>query len=275
MTKYPAAFDGLNWYQQLYDWALVDQHPLKTTLTDKIAMREWVMNTVGPDISIPDIYCVAEDLDELHSLIINQPHPQVAWVKANCDSGSSAPIRCTDTTVQVLRRNRQIDLRDDDRLMLQKDHRWRRYERLNWYYRKIPFKIFTEQHLGMRLRNYLFMCSHGRVGVCHSSRPFKNVQWADNICVDREMRPIHWAVDYVQNEISFDEDVPFHYMVELVEAIAAHHPFMRVDLYWINNKIWLGEIGFTPNMSRPDWWRVDEDLAFKLLPVPDLSLATT
>lgn len=276
--KYPAGYEGQLWCQQLYDWILVDNHPLKPILSDKLAMRDWIKTHLQDQLAMPEVYCVAETLVDLYNCITTSPHhPRFAWVKANLGSGSSAPLKCEGSRVTVLRRNHEIHLVSDHSLITPKRIILREHPLFN-FFREIPFKIFTERSLGFNMTAYNFMCSHGKVGIFYSFRPKRGASFStssDIICTDRELNPINWLLDYPQNQVKLDSSVPYETMVRLAEQIAQHHPFMRVDFYWAENRIWLGEIGFNPGMYRPNLRRVDDTISFKLLPIPDLSLATT
>lgn len=52
----------------------------------------------------------------------------------------------------------------------------------------------------------------------------------------------HWS----KSEITPQKPINFEEMVKISELIAAKFPFCRVDLYSVNNKIYFGEMTFTP-----------------------------
>ena len=116
------------------------------------------------------------------------------------------------------------------------------------HYSLIKPKVFAEELLsdnGELPIDYKFHCSNGKVrgvllvlerGKEQSHRLFYNTNW-QNVDIIR------------QREANYDIEKPakFEKMIEVAQFICEKFRQVRVDLYYINNKVYIGELTFTPN----------------------------
>ena len=121
-----------------------------------------------------------------------------------------------------------------------------------WQYRDIPPKIICEEYLAPKngeLVDYKFFCYDGEVGYL-------------DIWVDHGVgaRPLYIYLNKNLELVPFNEDtiafqkagrkVPLpenlHEMMQVASDLSRGFPFVRVDLYSNEGKIYFGELTFTP-----------------------------
>ena len=52
--------------------------------------------------------------------------------------------------------------------------------------------------------------------------------------------------DYLEFEVLPSRPAKFDEMVKIAKSLSSGHPFLRVDLYEINNKVYFSELTFSP-----------------------------
>ena len=52
--------------------------------------------------------------------------------------------------------------------------------------------------------------------------------------------------DYLEFEVLPPKPAKFDEMVKIAKSLSSGHPFLRVDLYEINNKVYFSELTFSP-----------------------------
>lgn len=216
-----------------------DRNPLYTELVDKYMVRRHIEKAIGRDILIPllGVWEKPEDID-YNSL------PDRFVLKCNHDSGGV--IACKDKAA--------LDIQDVTiklKKKLQRAYSWGNRE---WPYKNVkPLVIaeeYIEDHSGQPgLTDYKFYCFNGEpdcVLACVDRRP----GYAKFIFFNR-----NWErLDYnYQTEEEKNRIVPKPYnldkMFKIAETIAKYvnSPFLRVDLYNVEGKIYFGETTFYPH----------------------------
>ena len=115
-------------------------------------------------------------------------------------------------------------------------------------YQYIEPEVFVEEHLGDNLSDYKFYCIRGKVQfILLTKGRFKE------LCksyYDKNLNKLNIRVtgsNYCDNyNFSKNEVKIFKRMIEMSEIISSLFEFARIDFYLINNKIYFGEITFTP-----------------------------
>ena len=115
------------------------------------------------------------------------------------------------------------------------------------HYNKIHHKIICEEFLGNNIIDYKFYCFNGKVEFMYIASGFglhedeKMTFFDKNGNVAPYKRPSY--------AIKEDAKVPenFEKMKELSEALATEFPFVRVDWFEVNKKIYFSELTFTPS----------------------------
>lgn len=233
---------------------LHDRNPLYTELVDKYAVRDHIEKAVGKDILIPllGVWDKPEDID--YSKL-----PDRFVLKCNHDSGGV--ILCNNKAAFKIRAA-------TDKLN-EKLHRTYCWGNREWPYKNIKPKViaeeFIEDHHGQTgLTDYKFYCFNGQpdcVLACVDRKPGS----AKFIFFDKDWN----RLDYnYQTEEEKNKIVPkpenLDDMFKTAETIAKYvkSPFLRVDLYNVDGKIYFGEVTFYPHSGMDASLKSETDHSF-------------
>ena len=116
-----------------------------------------------------------------------------------------------------------------------------------WVYEKIPFKIVCEEYLADDIVDYKmyfadgkFMCTQIIAGRSERAKRFGYFDDKWNLLNIRR---------YGYKSFVSEAEKPEKYeeMLGIAKTLAQGFKFMRVDLYYVNKKIYFGELSFYPN----------------------------
>ena len=225
---------------------LHDRNPLYTTLVDKIAVKEYIAEKIGPErvFKTLGVWNHAENID-IDSL------PDQFVLKCNHYGGGEVFI-CKDRTrfdFQKAKRGLTRQLREGIY--------WRTRE---WPYLQIKPTIFAEEYMeddSGSLRDYKFYCVHGVPKFVLVVRDRYTNHYYDGY--DMEFNPIgkvsrkaSACVEPMRKPEAFDE------MVSIARRLSKGFLFVRIDLYEIKGKVYFGEYTFYPasglNNRDSDQW---------------------
>ncbi len=224
--KNPTGFnEKLNWIK------LYDKHDDYARYVDKVAVREYVKERTGKDLSIP-LLGVWEHFDDIDFSAL----PDKFVLKCSHDSGS----------VKIIKDKNQIDKSElkkffEGRLSINPFHAGREFP-----YKNVPPRIIAEKFMsaksGEELRTYKFLCFGGEPKVVqvitnqHTDQRFDyydidfNHMDFEHICPN--------ATEKVEKAIRYNE------MVEVARQLSEGFRFIRVDLYDIDGEIYFSELTF-------------------------------
>ena len=118
-------------------------------------------------------------------------------------------------------------------------------------YINVDRKIFSEIYLKDEIEDYKIYCFHGFPKFIRVQKHLKGMNWKINNYYD-----LHWKLTEIESgipgylrrpDIIFDKPKNFNLMIEYAKKLSEDFAFVRVDLYNINGKIFLGEMTFTPS----------------------------
>lgn len=221
------------------------------TWVDKAAVKDYVASIIGNQYIIPTIgvYDIWEDVLEAMPGFSNQ-----FVIKTTHGCGGSGVVVCKDKATLDLNKARQRLARS----MKKDDYKLH----AEWPYKDLKKRYIVEQYLedaSGELRDYKFFCFNGKV------RCFK---------IDFGRMVEHHANYYSPNGelLSFGEvaywpdphakvDMPINRekMIELAEKLSNEQPFLRVDFYEVNGKVYFGELTFYPASGLSHWTTKDAD----------------
>lgn len=213
---------------------LYNRKPEYTTMVDKIMVKEYIANIIGDNYIVPllGVWDTPDQID-FDSL------PDKFVLKTNHSGGNTGVVIVSDktkTNKDAIKKKLRISLRSDI---------YRRYR--EWPYKNVDKKVFAEAYLGDDVADYKFYCYNGYVD-------------AVMICVDRQLGdPKFYFFDKdwkLKRYNKRGKDAPEDFtlpkpdgidkMFELASILSRNIPFVRVDFYNINGKIYFGEITFFP-----------------------------
>lgn len=220
-------------YNEKLQWLKIyNRRPEYTIMSDKYMVRDYVEKKIGKEYLIPllGVWESVEDIN-LDSL------PNKFVLKANHDSGSV--VICQDKKVfnwKVAKKKLKQALKTQ--------YFWKSRE-YNYY--NIKRKIIAEQYMidsnDKELRDYKFYCFNGEPKfIQYDYGRFTN--HIENIyTTDWEFIPVKWGVENDKN-LNISKPEPIDKMLELARILSKNIPHVRVDFYYVDNKIYFGELTF-------------------------------
>lgn len=214
---------------------LYNRRPEYTTMVDKYAVKQYVSDLIGEEFIIPTIgvWEKASDID-FSSL------PSRFVLKCNHNSGLGMLI-CKDKSkinIEAVRRELSKGLAEDYYLIGRE-----------WPYKNVPRKIIAEQFMEDKnskyLKDYKFFCFDGEVKFLYVSEGLDNHATAhiSYVTLDWKQAPFY-RNDYKPFDVLPLKPVNFDKMIQLAEVLSKGIPFVRVDFYEINEKVYFGELTF-------------------------------
>lgn len=246
---HPRTFnEKLQWYKLYY------RNPLMQQATDKLAVRDFVAQR-GLGHLLNDLLAVYDRADQIDFDSL----PAAFVLKATHGSGMN--IICPDQAAL------------DQPACRQQLDRWLRTDFYRpgreWSYKNIPRKIIGEQFLTNEeygeLIDYKFYCFGGKphtIFVCSERFSADGVK---HQCFDTAWQPLPVLKGHVRSNLSLPRPRPFDEMLAIAGKLSAGFPYVRVDLYLVQNRIIFGELTFYPDCGRipftpPEYNRIYGDL---------------
>ncbi len=241
--KHPQTFnEKLQWLK------LYDKNPKYTKMVDKYEVKKYIKNIIGEKYIIPTIgiYNNFDDID------FNEL-PKQFVIKCTHDSGGL--IICKDRNKLNLKKARK---KINSSLKTNYFYNGR-----EWPYKNVSPKVIIEKYMddnkNTQLNDYKIMCFNGKAKCSF-------------VCTERDNKELGLAVTFFDlnwNKLPFERhyrvsdkviEKPKNYskMIELSEKLANDIPFVRVDWYEINGKLYFGELTFFPGSGfeefTPEEW---------------------
>ena len=220
-------------YNEKIQWMkLHDRNPLYTKIVDKLAMKEYIAETVGADYAVPTlgVWDNPEDID-FSSL------PNQFVLKWNHDSGSI--VICKDKSnfnpekaIQKLSYGSKVN------------GYW--YGR-EWPYKNVPPKLIAEPYLEDKktgeLRDYKFFGFDGDVKMflIASERQNPNEDTKFDF-YDMNCNHIVMVNQHPNAKVAPEPPANFALMKELSEKLSKGFAHLRVDFYEVDGVVYIGEL---------------------------------
>lgn len=215
--------DKLSWLN------FYDIDPLKTKCADKILLHDYCKEVLGEDLCIP-IIKVYNKFDDINWNEL----PNNFVIK--CNHGSAMNIIVKDK------------FKIDKKIIKEKLDRWINTDfaliSVEPHYYDIPHKIFIEEYMNdgyETLHDYKFWCFNGepKMYTINDGNGHGDIMYYTMDNKELNLYGIKQHSDYIKPK-------NFDLMIEYSKKLAKPFKFVRVDMYEINNKVYLGELTFTP-----------------------------
>ncbi len=220
---------------------LYDRNPKYTKMVDKYSVKEYISNTIGEEYIIPTLGVYDEFKD-----INFDDLPNEFIIKCTHDSGNV--VICKDKA--------KLDIPNASKKMDKALKRNYYKVHREWPYKNVKPLIIAEKFMKddieEELLDYKFMCFNGKVKcsfIC-SDRANGNLK-VDFYDLDWNKMPFERK--YPNSEKQFKKPKNYELMIELAEKLAKDIPFVRVDFYEINGKIYFGELTFYPGSGMEEF----------------------
>ena len=241
--KEPKTFnEKLQWLK------LYDRKAEYTTYVDKYKVREYIAEKLGEEYLIP-LLGVWDNPDDIDFDAL----PDQFVLKCNHNSGTGMCI-CTDKSkLNITKVKKEL------KKGLKENYYFRGRE---WPYKNVERKITCEKFLKSGeggLIDYKFYCFNGEPKFLYVSQGLDNHATA-NI----SFLTMDWQfADFKRNDYNVFNELPkkpknFDKMVEIAKILSKDVPFLRVDLYEVNDKVYFSELTFFPGSGftklEPEEW---------------------
>lgn len=200
---------------------------------DKYKVREYVKKCGCEEILI-DLIGVYDDPSEIDF----DKLPNKFVLKWNFGSGLN--IVCDDKSKII-----EIEVKKKLKKWKRKKFHLRTSE---MHYKYIDKKLICEKYLDDNIKDYKFYCYNGDVEcvmVC-----FERINgYAKTYYFDKEWNLLKdYSLDSIEGKDIFEIEKPklLKKMFDYASILSKGFPFVRVDLYYVNNNIYFGELTFTP-----------------------------
>lgn len=213
---------------------LYDRKPLYTTMVDKYLAKDYVASKIGDEYIIPTlgVWDCFEDInfDKL---------PNQFVLKCTHDSGGL--VICRDKT--------KLDLKTAKKKISKSLKHDYYYGNREWPYKNVSRKIIAEQYMeeygASELKDYKFFCFNGKPKFLYVSEGMENHRTARLSFVTLDWKQAEfYREDYQPFETLPEKPYSFELMIELAKKLSRDIPFLRVDFYEVNKKVYFGELTF-------------------------------
>lgn len=234
----------INWdnpttFNEKLQWLkLYDRKPEYSVMVDKYEVKNYVANIIGEEHIIPTLG-VWDKFDDIDFDAL----PNQFVLKCTHDSGGLVICRDKDS-FDIEKAKKKINE------CLKKNFYYRSRE---WPYKHVKPQIIAEKYMESNdsdsLIDYKFYCFNGeakflyvslaniRNGVKKDLITYYDLNW-DNVPFGR--------LDHEAFPFLLAKPKEFEKMIRIANMLSKGIPFLRVDLYWINNQIYFSELTFAP-----------------------------
>lgn len=224
--KNPKTFNEKQNWLKLYD-----RNPLYTQLVDKYRVKKYVADKIGPEYVVPCLGVWDNPADIDFSLLPNQ-----FVLKCNHNSGGGMYI-CKDRSLldkQKVIKNLNTGLKDD----------FFKYSRV-WPYKNVERCVLADEylddHTGEELRDYKFWCFNGEPRVMYCTNKSKDIY--ENF-YDMDFIPLNISHGYRRLYPEIVKPAKFELMKNLAAKLSENIPFVRIDFFDIEGRVYFGEYTF-------------------------------
>lgn len=216
-----------------------DRNSIYTLLVDKYRVKRYVSELLDSDCCIPTLGIWNSIYDIDFKFL-----PETCVLKCTHDSGS------------VLFYNK-FDLEIERKLKrLQKSLSRNYYKRSKeWPYKNVSPRIIAEPLMSdgiqQELTDYKFFCFNGQPTFCQVIQNRRVNETIDFFDMDWNILPfsgLHKSITekYPTSRSIIEKPFCFGEMRRMAEILSKNIPFVRIDLYEINRKVYFGEYTFFP-----------------------------
>lgn len=223
--KNPISFnEKLNWLK-LY-W----RQPVFTKMADKYEVKQFVKELIGEQYVVKN-YGVYNSWDDIDFNLL----PSSFVIKGTHDSGGAFICKNKNTFDEKKVREK-----------VEANQRWNFfYWYREWPYKNIKPRIIVDEllddHSGNELRDYKFWCFNGTPTYMYCTIKGRNVY--ENF-YDMDFQPIMIDHGFPRHQPEFAKPENFELMKDLAAKLSNNVPFVRVDFFDVEGKVYFGEFTF-------------------------------
>lgn len=204
-----------------------------TGMVDKYAVKEYVADRIGSEFVIPTLG-VWDRFDEIDFAKL----PGQFVLKCTHDSGS----------VVIVDGKSAFHIREaEERISraLRINYFWAGRE---WPYKNVPRRIIAEKYMAdsSKMVDYKFMCFGGKVKSIFTCTERFHAEGLKVTFFDTKWKRMPFERHYPASTREIPKPENLLLMIELAEKLSTGIPFVRVDFYEIEGRVYFGEMTFFP-----------------------------
>ena len=231
--------------EHLFNIKLFERPSIGQRVADKISVRDYIEEKIGPDYLIP----IIEVYDSVDHVSFDHLPSQFA-LKTNHGSGWNL----------IVKDKNQINWKKSKRKLKSWLKKNAYYLSREWQYKDIHPKLICEHLLAYEIKDYKIYCFKGepkaiQVDTDRFSGHRRNIYDADWNLLD-------FQFIYKNTDKSIKKPSKLDEMLKIASKIASELRFCRVDLYEHEGKIYFGEITLHPEGGNGFFKTYHQDLAF-------------
>lgn len=227
------------------------KNPLYPSLVDKYLVKDIVAGNIGKDHIIPTIGV----WDNPESIEWDKL-PEQFVLKTTHGGGNSGVVICKDKS--LIDKQQVIDkLKKSLKQDIYKTFREWPYKNVN---KRIIAEKYMEQEDGSPLIDYKFFCFNGEPKYVYLSQ-YSHGNDKDISCfldLTWSQAPFQRKGEKIASVIPTKPEL-FSEMTEMAKFLSKEFPFVRVDLYEINNKVFFSELTFYPSSGMQPYEPIEWD----------------
>ena len=214
---------------------LYNRKPEYTLMVDKYRVKEYVANKIGNEYIIPTLG-VWEKFDEIDFKKL----PNKFVLKTTHDSGGVVICRDIQNFDQKKAKHKLENSLNNNFYLINRE----------WPYKDVKPRIIAEAYMEDKtnsdeLTDYKFFCFNGEVKLMFIATDRQNREEDTKFdFYDECFNHLPFIQGHPNSKRELHKPVNFDKMKKLASILSEGIPFIRVDLYEINNKIYFGELTF-------------------------------
>lgn len=239
-------------FSEKLQWLKINNQDKRySSLVDKELVRQYVESMIGKSILV-HIYYIT---DEINEQVFDQL-PNKFVIKATHTSGD----------VYICKSKHELNYNKFKEIT----KTWKN-KNIYWTYREYPYQklkakyiieelLYSDDEPDKPLIDYKIFCFSGVAKYCQVIRNRGANETID--FYDREWikLPFNGLRKLPMSTDQFEMPTKYYEMLEVAEKLSSDFPFVRVDLYFVNSKIYFGEMTFFPQGGfgsfYPEIWNI-------------------
>ena len=239
--KNPQTFnEKLNWIKLYY------RKPIMTTMVDKYDVKKYVSDIIGPEYVIPSI-AIYDKWDDIDFDSLKAPFV----LKTTHSSG----------VIAVVKDKESFDFETTKKKFNKSLKQNYFYSCREWPYKNVKPRIIVEQFVKDskedNLPVYKFFCFNGEPYLVQTIKNDKT-SYETIDYFDMDWKFLELKQNFENSEVPLTKPSNFEEMKELAAKLSKGFPFVRVDLYSVDGKVYFSEFTFFSDAGYqrfyPDEW---------------------
>lgn len=210
---------------------LYDHNPEYIKMVDKYEVKKYVADKIGAEYIISNLG-IWDKFKKIDFEIL----PNQFVLKCTHDSGGV--IICKDKS--------RFDIKDARRKMnkcLRRNYYWGGRE---WPYKNVKPRILAEQYLENAVCDYKMLCFNGKVNCSFTCTERFSECGLKVTFFDRDWNRMPFDRHYPSSQKIIEKPKQYEQMIILAEKLAEGIPFVRIDFYETDKRLYFGEMTFYP-----------------------------